>query len=110
MTKSNPLSRLRHQIEQEQHRTRKYARRVRISQEVALDLAKMEAADWHDASNGWTEMPQCKKFADEFMADGIAAANGLRLSVVGPILEVSTIHGAPDVEITDGIFFADHVT
>jgi hypothetical protein len=109
MTKNNPLSQLRQKIEQEEQRTRKHACCVRISQEVALDLAKMGAADWHDASNGWAEMPQCKKFADEFWRDGVAAANGLRLSVVGPILEVSNAHGAPDVEITAGIPFDETV-
>jgi len=103
MAKDNPLSRLHAKIEQEEQRTKQHALRVRISRTEALDLAGMDAADWHDASNGWTEMPQCRKLAGDFLRDGIAAAHGLRLSVADPVLEVALPHDAPDVEITEGI-------
>jgi hypothetical protein len=106
MTKDHALSRLRCKIKAEEQRTRQNAVRVRISISVGLDLAGMQAADWHDACNGWTEMDQCEKFAGDFMKKGAAAAQGLRLSPVGPVLEVSTAGDAPDVEITEGISFS----
>jgi hypothetical protein len=109
MTKDHALSRLLRRIKEEEQRTRQYAVRVRISRSVGLDIAAMDAADWHDASNGWTEMDQCKKLASDFLKEGEAAAQGLRLSVVGPVLEVSTVHDAPDVEIIEGRSFDDHV-
>lgn len=107
MKKDHALSRLRQKIKAEEQRTRQYALRVRISRSMGRDLAAMEAEDWHDASNGWTEMAQCNKLANDFLREGEAAARGLRLSVVGPVLEVSDAHDAPDIEILAGIPFDD---
>ena len=84
MTKNHALSRLLRRIKEEEQRTRRYAVRVRISRSVGLDIAAMDAANWHDASNGWTEMDQCKKLASDFLKEGEAAVQGLRLSVAGP--------------------------
>jgi hypothetical protein len=105
MKKDHAVSKLHRRIKEEEQRTKQYAGKVRISRFTALDLAGMEAADWHEASNGWTELEQCKVFASEFNKRGEMAANGLKLSVVGPVLEVSTDPDAPDVEITQGIPF-----
>lgn len=105
MQMQHAISRLLRRIKDEEQRTSQYALRVRISSAVALDLAAMKAEDWHDASNGWTEMPQCEKLASDFLNEGTAAANGLRLSVAGPVLEVSSSHNGPDLEISQGIPF-----
>ena len=105
MGKEHALTRQLNNIRAEQDRIRQHAVSVRISCSVGLDLAAMSAADWHDACKGFTEMPQCERFANDFREKGEAAANGLRLSAVGPVLEVSFTPDAPDVEITEGISF-----
>ena len=107
MSKENPnpahFEHLRALIDAEEERTQQYARRVRISDSVANGLMAMEAEDWHAASRGFTELADCARLANDFLRRGTAAANGLSISVLGPVLEVSEDLDAPDVEITLGL-------
>jgi len=107
MSKEHPsaahFERLRDLIDAEEERTQQYARRVRISQDVATDLMAMEAEDWHLASRGFTDIEDCDKLANDFLRRGVVAVNGLSISIIGPVLEVAEDLSAPDVEITLGL-------
>ena len=107
MSKAQPstahFDRLRELIAAEEERTQQYARRVRISHDVAKGLLAMEAEDWHLASRGLTELVDCNRLANDFLSRGIVAANGLSISIIGPVLEVAEDLSAPDVEIAQGI-------
>lgn len=105
MSDKKPLSacaQLRNRIQEEEDRTRQNAKKVRISVAVAQDLMVMEAEDWLKEAKGFTDWEFCKKLASAFLREGEKAANGLSLSIVGPILEVAEDYDAPDVEITLG--------
>ncbi|MFZ2276575.1 MAG: hypothetical protein WAW39_02205 [Prosthecobacter sp.] len=107
MSKQNPdasrFEHLRELIRVEEQRTNQQASRVRISYEIAADLMGMEAEDWYAAGKGFSDMDYCTRLANDFLRCGIAAANGLSISVVGPILEVAEDQAAPPVEIAQGI-------
>ncbi len=107
MSKEQPdpaaFVRLRKLIQDEEDLTRQYARRVRISKNIARDLMAMEAEDWLEASKGFADLNFCRELANDFLRRGEIAATGLSISVIGPVLEVSDDDSATEVEITVGL-------
>ena len=96
------MRRLLARIREEQERTQQDAVVVRISRNTALELASMDADEWFEAGNGFVNLQKCESLANDFARDGIQAANGLKLSIIGPTLVVASDHRAPDVEIIQG--------
>lgn len=106
MNKSKPSSahfdHLRTLIDAEEIRTKQSAQRVRISRAIARNLASLNAEDWQLACGGFTDLEGCGRIAQDFIIRGSTAANGLKISEVGPVLEVADGFSAPEVEITQG--------
>tara|TARA_R110002049_G_scaffold222886_1_gene394516 strand:- start:2946 stop:3329 length:384 start_codon:yes stop_codon:yes gene_type:complete len=100
-----PFTSLRSLVNQEEDRTQQYARRVRVSKSVALELVKMDSDDWHAAGRGFFEMNDCRRISSVFLREGEDALNGMSFSIVGPVFSVATDLDAPDVEILEGIPF-----
>ena len=63
----------------------------------------MEAEDWMEASRGFTDLKFCVELANDFLKRGESAANGLSISIIGPVIEVADSDAAPDVEIVVGL-------
>ena len=93
---------LRQMIRDEEERQGMVASHVRISKKAANELLGLSAKDWYEESNRSKSMAECRKLADDFITKGEIAANGLSISPVGPVIEVSEDLKAPLVEILKG--------
>lgn len=94
---------LRQMIRDEENRQGMLASHVRISKRAANELLGLDAKDWFEECGGSKSMDDCRRIADDFLARGEVAANGLSISPVGPVIEVSEDLKAPLVEILKGV-------
>lgn len=99
---TQPIDKLRQLIDQEAEATQQYPILVEISNDIALDLSKMDAFDWHAASKGFSSLSECDLIVGTLFRDGVSAISGLSISKLGPILQLSTDLNAPPVKILDG--------
>jgi hypothetical protein len=97
----SPITEIIRQVSEEQARTGKNAKIVRIAPHIASGLVGMSAEDWHNSSNGFTDMSECRRIAEDFKKRDIAAVNGFRLWLNGPVLRLATDSNAPDIEIIE---------
>ena len=97
-----PFENLKFLIDDEEDRTNQFANCVTISKKIANELASMDAFDWYAAAKGFADIEDCHRLANSFLEHGSCAANGLAVSIVGPIISVSDNPNAPKVEITNG--------
>jgi hypothetical protein len=94
---------LRQMIRDEEDRRGLSAVSARISKRAANEFLGMGAKEWREESGGEKSIEECRAFVADFDEKGEVAANGLKISPVGPTVVVSEDPKAPLVEILNGI-------